>query len=215
MALTYLALIDSDLCTATLEDALQLFVQGLYETQRDGNLSEDGFDNSDKIDKVICPAGTFNKLLEKVNGVHPDVELTFINRSVASHKLPVVVCEEVDKYLQERSSPYVFLIESLKIEGVEVIWSEIESKINKRLFDEFGVLFKGENDPDFKMFIDAGKYTPIDDLLSSYEKDLVHPSSSSQTVRASFFTPKDKDQKVERRTENSNSMATENNITLN
>jgi hypothetical protein len=52
-------------------------VQGLYEIQRDGNLDAFGRDRGG-YDSRICISGTFNKLVEKLNGIHEDVSFYYI-----------------------------------------------------------------------------------------------------------------------------------------
>lgn len=45
-------------------------------------------------DQTVCFAGTFNKLIEKLNGIHPDGRVLYITEGTCSLKLPIVVREE-------------------------------------------------------------------------------------------------------------------------
>src|SRR3990167_7222643 len=98
LALTFLAICDDAHRMASLDDAKAQFVEGLYEIQRGYNLSDTGVDRGGE-DRPICSAGTFNKLIEKLQGIHPDGQIRFITRETASLKLPIVVRETVRTYL--------------------------------------------------------------------------------------------------------------------
>lgn len=183
LALTFLAIHDAANRQGSIADARAQFVQGLYEIQRGYNLREDGSDNGD-IDKPICSAGSFNKLIEKIQGIHPDCEVKHITLGLASCKLPCVVREEAESHLKklahtnEPNELVVFtqLIARLKTKGVEVIWDQIKDKISNRIFDEFGELFKNNKfDPAFGELIESGKQVELGDL-HSYQSE-IHASA--------------------------------------
>ena len=51
-------------------------------------LTESGIDQGG-LDVPICAAGTFNKFIEKLQGIHPDCQIQFVTRKTASFKLPM------------------------------------------------------------------------------------------------------------------------------
>ena len=199
LALAFTAIHDVKLRIGTLEDALRQFITGLYEIQRGYNLSARGRDNG-KQDKHICDGGTFNKIMEKLVGIHPDCNVVFITQTLASAKLPIVVCEEALAYLlsyatsstPETQMTFSELMGQLNAEGLEVIWPSIKEKIEERLFDEFHSLYQGRDDIAFTDFIEYGKVTNIDDL----QRQLLSRSEGYrrhlyQSIRSSslFFSP--------------------------
>ncbi len=104
LALSWLAVNDDGVRTGSFDDAKNQFIEGLYEIQRGYNLSEAGVDLHGS-DVFICSGGTFNKLLEKLSGVHPDVTIEFITPELAALKLPIIVKEEVVSYLAAKANP--------------------------------------------------------------------------------------------------------------
>ncbi|MFZ4076403.1 MAG: hypothetical protein ACOYKA_00320, partial [Legionellaceae bacterium] len=87
LAFVWRAVHDNAKRTGSLDDAQALLIDGLYEIQRGYNLSEEGEDD-ELDDHPICVAGTFNKLMEKLNGIHSDVEVYYITTQGAALKLP-------------------------------------------------------------------------------------------------------------------------------
>ena len=178
LALSWLALHDEKMCTASLEDATRLFIEGLYEIQRGNNLSETGADLHGG-DINICSGGTFNKLLEKLNGVHPDVVIEVITLKLAALKFPIVVKEEVKHYLADKANPATFSefnqfthqIKQIEEEGVDVIWGSIKDHVAARMFDEFGSLYVNQDDPRFTAFMDTAQYIELGEL-PSFQKEL-------------------------------------------
>lgn len=121
--------------------------------------------------------------MEKLSGVHPDVELRFITKEIAALKLPVVVREEIKNYLNQLSSSetlreahlsnFVKLISQIQEDGIEVIWQHIQPKVADRLFDEFKSLYMDDRENlDFLDFVDVGQYTPIENL-NGYKQQIV------------------------------------------
>ena len=153
LALSWLAIHDDTVRMGTKEDAIALWMEGLYEIQRGYNISA-GRDSGGE-DRPICLAGTFNKLLEKLQGVHPDVEILFITKSLASLKLPIVVQEEAIQYLREQADQSILC--AVKEDGVESIWQDIRGKVSERMLDEFGSLYANEEDVDFDALMEHGK----------------------------------------------------------
>lgn len=100
LALTYLAIHDDAKREGTLQNAQASYIEGLYEIQCGYN-----FDENDVYDggsyKPICTGGTFNKLINMLQAVHPYCEIVFTNHTLAGQKLPVIVREEGIKYLTE------------------------------------------------------------------------------------------------------------------
>ena len=171
LALTFLAICDSGNRVGTPEDARTQFVEGLYEIQRGYNLSNTGVDQGGQ-DRPICSAGTFNKLIEKLQGIHPDCQILFITRQTASLKLPIVVREEAMCYVKLLANPntvqefraFSQLVSQVKEDGVEVIWDQIKGNVANRMFDEFGSLYRDREDHSFTGLIEAGVHTELHDL---------------------------------------------------
>ena len=202
LALTFLALNDGGNRKGTLADAREQFVEGLYEIQRGYNLSDTGVDRGGP-DKPICESGTFNKLIEKLEGIHPEVKVLHITPANASRKLPIIIREVTIDYLASLSKPqtaeglhrFAQLIGQInKDECIDVIWDHIKDKIADRLFDEFASIYEGKTDPKFINLVDAGQYVKLQDLSCFQKQILVSPGYiqyCSQILRnnsMSFFS---------------------------
>ena len=178
LALSWLAIHDEANRQGSLSDALRQFSEGLYESQRGYNLSEQGVDEGG-VDDPICTAGTFNKLVEKLEGIHLDVIIKHITPKIAGLKLPAVVKEEVNRYLTERTTPttaagFVSITARLKQiedEGVSAIWDAIKENVSTSMFDEFGSLYTNKDNPQFTGLVDAGQYVNLG-KLPSFQKAL-------------------------------------------
>jgi hypothetical protein len=171
LALVFLAIHDANQRMGTLVDARNLLIDALYEIQRGYNLSEFGIDNG-RTDASICIAGTFNKLLEKLQGIHPDVEINFMTKELASLKLPSVVREKAQDFIKNFTSPKTVsefliamrLMNHIELEGVELIWTYLVSDVSKTMYAEFGRLYSSQEAEEFKQLIDAGRYAALNDL---------------------------------------------------
>lgn len=164
LALFFLAINDKENRIGTLDDAYSSLMEGLYEIQRDGNLTKKGFDNGSQ-DEFICPSGTFNKLVEKLVGIHPDAEMSYVTKTGLATKIKVVIKEELMAFLEqlpesqdrEESDARNELLNELK-EGIPSnVWEAISTTISDRIFDEFGTLFHNKEDKAFLAVIDAGQ----------------------------------------------------------
>ena len=199
LALVFLTIQDDKNRLGDKEDAYLQFIDGLYEIQRGYNLSETGIDQGGE-DKPICMAGTFNKLIEKLQGIHLDCEARFITQKIASLKLPAVVHEIVIDHwkLNLLSKPpttaalffFTNLVKEITENFFEKSWSKIKEQVAECMFDEFNSLFPaGMNDPKFIGLIEAGEYTTLD--LSRFQKQISHSAGyhqyCSQVLRHSAF----------------------------
>ncbi|KPJ67575.1 MAG: hypothetical protein AMJ43_04855 [Coxiella sp. DG_40] len=168
LALIWIAINDNN--EEKLENAKQSLVDALDWIQRGYNKSILGIDDGG-LDRPICIAGTFNKLVEGMAGILPECELIFVTMETAGLKLPIVVKEEALKYLeiakQGELESFPQLLERIKNEGVEVIWDKVQEKVKTRMFEEFGSLFPGGPDSEgFHSFIETGKDTDLGQLPS-------------------------------------------------
>lgn len=169
LALTFLAIHDAEKIPSSLLEAAEMqFVEALYEIQRGYNLSPSGADEGFR-DLYLCPAGIFNKLIEKLHGIHPDCQALYIIKKSALDKLSIVVHEEAVKYLEKFVNPdtdialhkFMSLRKEIKKNGVQVIWNDIKDNITQRMFGEFGSFFRDITDPNFTALIEDGQYIEL------------------------------------------------------
>jgi hypothetical protein len=188
LALMWIAIHDEERRQSTLEDALSMLVEGLYEIQREYNLSKTGVDDGAVHDKPACPAGTFNKIVEKGAGVLPDVEIVLMNLTGFNLKFPRVVREVAMTYLKGLSREILssLLTDIKKDNSVAAIWDEIKELITTKMFEEFAPLFQNNRDlPAFLDNIATGEYlvlSPND--VNALEQSLCSASVSSQGIFA-------------------------------
>jgi hypothetical protein len=157
IALVWLAIQDDTLRIGTLSDAKRQYQLALYEIQRGYNLSDTGFDTGGN-DKPICTAGTFNKFIEKLVGLHPDAEQLVLTTAGATLKLLAVVKEETFAYL----SSHPECIEKVKEKGLTAIWEAIEEPVTKRMFSEYESLFERIDSPNFIQLVENGIWVDVD-----------------------------------------------------
>lgn len=179
LGLCYLAIDDTENLLCSKEDAKKQFIDGFYEIQRGYNLSKENTDDGE-VDKPICTAGTFNKCIEKLWGIHTDVELYFITKETASQKLSIVVREEVNSYLEKQAKPktskdfyhFVEWVGQLRQEGIGIIWDKVKLPVADRMFDEFKSLYANDKEnPNFEALIEAGQYLELEEEgLDPYKK---------------------------------------------
>lgn len=152
LALSWMAIHDDAKRQGSVQDAKAMFIEGLYEIQRGYNIDVQGCDDGED-DKPICTAGTFNKLLEKLQGIHPDVHVLYITKQGASNKLPIVVKGQLLAYLKTASAEVLETFQKAQ-EISEELWTEIRANIKAELND-YKPAFASE--AEFDAFIDAGR----------------------------------------------------------
>lgn len=172
--LFWLAINDQKTRLANFEDGMNQFIEALYEIQREYNLSEEGQDDG-KEDRPSCPSGAFNKLIEKLESLHPDAVLYYITKTQASDKLQFLVKKQTTDYLNklQAEKPQVVetLIKDIEQEGVMPIWEKIKPVIKDLLFDEFKSLWEEDNNnPDFLALIEQGLYTDIEPIIQGVKQ---------------------------------------------
>lgn len=195
LAFIFLGINDKDNITGSLEDAKDALIKTLYEIQRGYNLNEQGTDNQ-RDDSYICASGTFNKLVNGLQGVLPEFTVVYITKDTASLKLLCVTREEALHYLDKNIKIDTMqefmdsteLLNKINDEGIEVIWNDIKPEVITRMFDEFGGIFN--DDPDDRAFmdmIDAGQYATVD--ISSFQtklQDSIHYEAYRNSANTSF-----------------------------
>ncbi len=184
LGLFWLAIHDENKRTGSLDDGKVLLIDALYEIQRGYNLDEQGRDNGERA-IPICTSGAFNKLMEKLTGVHLDVSVLFITKKLASLKLPVVVKYNLNIYLKTQSKEYVEALQN-NLEISNELWAAIKDSIKMAMTDHRAAF---TTEQEFDQFIDAGQYITIEpndvqltsqaDLLTN--KGIFHSSSSSSS----------------------------------
>ena len=198
LALSWLAIHDDKQRMGELDDALAMFVEGLYEVQREYCLSEKGEDNQGDKDLTACCAGTFNKLVEKLVGVHPDGEIIFITPKTMSVKLKLVVASEAMDYLSRRANVttsagakgFLQLIRKLKqSDDVAPIWPAIREAVVKVMYEEFACACEPDDEA-FTALVDMGRYCTIKDyspLQSVLTASKGYQAYQHQLLRANAF----------------------------
>jgi hypothetical protein len=201
LALFWIAIHDDVCRQGTLDDAKIQLIDGLYESQREYNLSGTGEDNGRDVDEPSCPAGTFNKMIEKGQGVHPAMVVDFISMDGFCLKIPLVVSEVAVAYLKSRANLNLrLLMEEIKVaenaNSVGPIWAKIQADVAERMFNEFGSLFRNDRTtPEFLSAIAAGEFcslnpnhlSELDRLIGQISQDGAAAAAGVGTVPDSFF----------------------------
>ena len=155
-------------------DAQEGLLDALYENQRGYNLNAQGTDNN-QADAVVCTGGQFNKFIEKLVGRHPDAEMVYITKAVATNKLPHVV----KNVIQEQN-----LQQKAQDQGVGEVWPEIRDQVFERMCKAF-VVEEGLSKQVVQDIVDyGGPYLSLEqlDLQPSQE-----PSQAQQLSQQGIF----------------------------
>lgn len=204
LTLVYVAIHDPSKCQCPLSDAKSLLVEALYEIQRGYNLNAEGIDD-DQADAPICLAGSYNKIIEKLNGIHLDVDVHMITQTGASAKFPKLAQHHALLYLSSIASPanaddyqsIKILLDSLQsAENLSPIWDSIAKTVINELWDEFAEAYGHPANPAFIDLINQAKEIPLPDitvihtqLMASIGHTHAHESSpSSGLAEAGFFS---------------------------
>lgn len=153
-----------DFAQQELPLALSLLVDALYELQRDGNIDTDGKDDLYPEDRLpSCASGSFNKWMEKLIGLHPDVHVVIVSNAGATTKLTHLVEVKAFEYtkaqiLATRDSdsghPSPIVLDDNLLAS---IWSNIQGEVAVELFQEYGSLFPdGAQSEAFISFVACG-----------------------------------------------------------
>lgn len=151
---------------------LGLFVEALYECQRTNNLqynSDDGdysattYQDDGRDDKPACANGTFNKLIEKLVGLHDDCYIIQVTPGQLSERLPSVADDIVTQYFKnqlsqiDRLQQLQALVLSLQNsdDANNEVWPRLKESIKQRLWKEEGApyIYSGYDDPNFQALI--------------------------------------------------------------
>ncbi len=173
VALSWLAIHDDSLRAGTLNDGKFSLLDGLYQIQREYNISAKGIDDDQPKDLQACPPGAFNKLIEKLVGIHQDIVVRFITHGTASMKFTAVVKDAVISYLTELPQPEgrdeiaerIDMLDRLSDESMgidEDFWEMIVDSVGSQIQEEFGSLYNDDqNHPKFIALMEQWPYVSI------------------------------------------------------
>lgn len=222
LALIFLAILDEEKRTKnniniSSEEAFSVFIQGLYEIQRGYNLSHNEVDDMLE-DSPICAGGTFNKLIEKLIGIYPDCNICFITHKTQALKFPKIVEEAALRYLTGLANPttsaeflnFNKLINSIKQNGLQIIYNQIKDDVANLVFTEFGSLYESKLDESFAGLVKTIEDVELDDKkLNQFQQSIKNSLGYQQycssilyrsTGNLSFFS-KPKNEETERELE--------------
>jgi hypothetical protein len=171
LGLVYCAILDNTKRKGSLLDAKKLLIDALYEIQRGYNLNAAGVDDN-QSDRPICVAGTFNKLVSILMGIHPDVELRYVTTTAAAAKLPIVVQRHLLNYLKSLASSVntqtkcLDVMKTIQADGhLESIWKELIKGVEAEIWDEFKEAYQeNRTHRDFLDLLANGVWSPLPDL---------------------------------------------------
>lgn len=178
LILAYLSISDNNMRQASFTDALNMFVEGLYEIQSGINLDDKAtIDHGSVSSHPICSSGAFNKLIEKLSSIDPECEINYITSETAVIKLKYLAIKTAQKYLEkmfndistsEELKSFENIIKTIEDEGcISCIYEKIKDKIKNSMLTEFASIY---NENDFENFISTGEYVPFPvEKLSSFK----------------------------------------------
>jgi hypothetical protein len=164
----------------TLSQAKTCFVNGLYELIRGYNLDDSANDDG-QPDNMICSPGGFNKIVESLNTIHPDVTIVHITMALANIELKIRSTDNIINALNisELSADEIKALRK-QLDNPDSVYTEeiyknVKTEVHSTLL-EYRSLFK--TDRDYIDFIDSGFWVidndkidkAIDSRLASFEK---------------------------------------------
>lgn len=156
LALIYTAINDDETRLGLREDGFSRFIDALYEIQRGYNIEANEPETAP--DSAICSAGTFNKLIEKMVGVHPDAILIFINAQTAGLRLERYAQVEAMTYLRalaasktmQEFTNFIRVLKGIEANGFDFIFTAFAINLAQHFFPEYEALYpQGKDDPRF------------------------------------------------------------------
>jgi hypothetical protein len=170
LALSWIFINNDQYRLCGLEDGINKFIVALYDMQR-GKNQNDNFDDQDiTTDLPICEPGHFNKGTESFWGITDCaallINIIFMTKETASGKLPMVVRDVVKNYLQKNPEKVP------QIQSLSQIWQHISATVSQQMRDEFFKLYN--NDIEFKLFVQQGIETDIDDIIAAAKNPKLH-----------------------------------------
>lgn len=161
LCLVWCACEDETLLICDSSAAKSALVEGLYEIQR-GYAESDA--SAQRYNSQICLAGCFNKLIEKLRSVHPDVEQTYITNQTAALKFPCLVHHYALEYLKQ----YPHDRAKVLAEGsYHSIWTSIEAQVHEAMYAEFNSLYTSKDDAKLIELMQMAEYVTVSDRQMS------------------------------------------------
>ncbi|KTD21090.1 hypothetical protein [Legionella londiniensis] len=194
LAWSWCAIHDNENREGSFKDACNLFIEGLYEIQRGYNLSEENEDDRQE-DKPTCMPGTFNKLVEKLAGIHPDCDIIYVTKEQANHKLKIVIAEETINYLKglKELKDLQETVEALQRDKtVKPVWNNIKDKVAERMYSEFKSVYKDSKETMIAELIDFSEDMDVPEAVKAFIKDNQNKPKAQQghaipLANAGFF----------------------------
>ena len=145
VALAYAAISDERTRIGLYQDALKVLIEGFSEMFF-GQLYPQG------IQQHICSSGAFNKIIEKLTGIHPDVQLT-VTKEMASLKLSSLIIEEACLYIDKikhlfKTTDLTNLKEEIASKGLITIQRHIIHNIECTVNLDYGLLWEDKKEID-------------------------------------------------------------------
>jgi hypothetical protein len=119
-------------------------IQHLYEVQRGYNISKNNVDDMSKFDRPICAGGSFNKIVNSLNGSHDCVEIYFVTKATILLKIEAVLnnlIQEIPRKIPEEKQKSMFKSwtkeNGMPDELQKYIKSNLQSEVETKIQIEF------------------------------------------------------------------------------
>lgn len=166
-------------------DARNRIIECLYDIQRGYNQDERGNDLGGR-DKPICTAGTFNKIVESMNGVVHCVEITLMTREIALAGLKDIIHRAAKNHIM--SLPRITAEELASVHtrlndlNRDTTFEPISSVLFSTVMDEFKSFYQGAYTSTEAMEVDVRNgisYLEIKpNFLNQIRQEISHPSQT-------------------------------------
>jgi hypothetical protein len=190
LLLTWVAIHDDTHRIGEVEDALTLWLKGLYTIQRGKNEA----DMQSLPDAPICFSGGFNQLANCITGAHSLFELRFITFNSFTLKFEATIQTLMHQYIGLFSNPHNLIelyhfnqmIKNLELNGIAEYWPLMKDYLTIILFDEFKFLFETIDNPNFLEAIEAGGESEVRKLYQ-HQKTVGESRGYQQYLNNSLF----------------------------
>ncbi len=168
LALAYNAIHDDALRVCSLEDAIAGLVKGLKEAEREYNGDENGIDDGGQAMSACC-AGTFNKIINCLQGIHPDCNIIFITKETMNARFTPLAREQLEKHYRKIAIQIPKNLEYLDLNtsnrgSWKMAWEIIKPEVKQEMLIEFESYYATDKSKEKHIddIIDAGKYLDLE-----------------------------------------------------
>lgn len=172
LLVSWIAIHDQRGRIGNLTDAKMAYIQGLYECQREYNIDEANHDRGG-ADSPACAGGSFNKTVEKLDGVHRAVKLVYVTNETIRYKLNCIIPDYISACLIKMAAEEIDNLEHYLATDAE---AEQDICLNKASEVTWNKLIETHQVAELTKEMKEGGYDVIFESQTAFEKNIKEQS---------------------------------------